>query len=270
MANLGVIAQNFDVYDGDGLDPFARTGSISLAHLYKAGAQGVIVGHSEVGDEPQVVNKKLRSIIKIEREWGKRIFERVVVLVGENWGEFKGNTAEEVAGLVVEKCGQVFHEIPREFLSKVFLGYEPKWGSRGSGKDDAPAPNPEQISLCAKEMLRFVGEMCGENTIPHFIYGGRSTPERTLEILKDENVNGLILGSACNTVKKTLDIANSMDKVCKREKILVCNFKAYDLRDSYKEYVSELGRLPDDFEVLLAPAYTNIKRVREEVGLKVC
>ena len=32
---------------------------------------------------------------------------------------------------------------------------------------------------------------------PLFVYGGRSTPDRTRQILADKNIDGLILGSKC-------------------------------------------------------------------------
>ena len=60
---IGVVAQNFDIFEGDGLDRFARTGETSASQIIRAGAQGVILGHSEVGDSPEAINKKLKTVI---------------------------------------------------------------------------------------------------------------------------------------------------------------------------------------------------------------
>lgn len=80
MAKLEVIAQNFDIYSDDGLDQSARTGDISLRHLNNAGAQGVILSHSEVDDVPVVVNKKL---LYIYREQQSRLqFCENTILIG--------------------------------------------------------------------------------------------------------------------------------------------------------------------------------------------
>jgi len=121
-------------------------------------------------------------------------------------------------------------------------------------------PQPEFISSCIRNMRQFFRDKYWDASGMYFIYGGRSTPERTRKILADKNIDGLILGSACNTVKKIMDIANTMKDVCSgRTKVLICNFKAYELPDTYERYVSELGGLPQDFLVFLAPAYTDIR-----------
>ena len=260
MAKIGVIAQNFDIYEGDGLDRFARTGEVCVGHIVRAGAEGVILGHSETGDEPSVINKKLLSIVKVPG------ISRVIVLVGENWKEFEGNSPADVADLMKRKCEIIFRDVPQGFVSKLIVGYEPKWGSRGSGRDDVAPPQPEFISSCIRNMRLFFRDKYGDDSGMYFVYGGRSTPERTRKILADKNIDGLILGSACNTVKKTMDIANTMKDVCRgRTKVLICNFKAYELDESYEKYVSELGALSEDFMIFMAPAYTDIRAVRDVV-----
>ncbi len=270
MSKIQIIAQNFDIYEGDGLDKFARTGEISLKHIHKAGAEGVILGHSEAGDAPEAINKKLLSILKCSAP-DKARFNKIVILVGESWSEFNGSTKEKVAELLKQKCEIVFRDIPPQFLSSAIIGYEPKWGSRGSGRDDMPPPQLDFISSCIKALKSFIKEKYGgEMKIkPHFIYGGRSTPERINEILADKNIDGFILGSACNTVAKTLAIASAMQDISKnRKKVLICNFKAYDLPDSYEKYIAELCKLPEDFIILLAPAYTDISAVGDLAGKK--
>lgn len=191
------------------------------------------------------------------------------MLIGESWDEFEKNTPKQVAELMIEKCKIIFDTVPAEHLQELIIGYEPKWGSRGSGRDDMPPPSPEFISACISEMRLFFKEKYGDKVKPYFIYGGRSTPERTRLILSDKNVDGLILGSACNSVKKTLDIAHTMAEVCTdRKKVLVSNFKAYDLPDSYETYADELSKLPEDFVLLLAPAYTDLITVRKILETK--
>jgi triosephosphate isomerase len=267
MAGIGVVAQNFDIFDGDGLDPFARTGSISPSHLHVAGAQGVILGHSEVGDSPQTTNKKLLSILKRQQELKSPFFlNRITILVGESWKEFEGSSLRETAMLVKAKCSTIFDGIPKQLLSQVVVGYEPKWGSRGSGRDDMPPPEPKLISMCIQEMRAFFGEKYGNEIKPCFVYGGRSTPERAKEILADKEISGLILGSACNTVEKTMAIARAMRNICgERKKVLICNFKAFELCEPYEKYISGLGKLPADFTVLLAPPYTDIRLARSKI-----
>ncbi|MBT6069060.1 hypothetical protein HOG48_04865 [Candidatus Peregrinibacteria bacterium] len=262
MAKITTVAQNFDIYEGDGLSPYARTGATSANQILSAGAEGVILGHSEVGDSPEVVNKKLQTIVASGEVKGLPTLN-LTVLIGESWEEFEGNNEATIAATIKRQCETVFDGVAKEALQQLTIGYEPKWGSRGSGRDDMPPPQPTLISACIEAMRNFVREKYGDEVKPLFIYGGRSTPERTKEILSDENVDGLILGSACNTVEKTLGIASAMEEV--REglvKVLICNFKAYDLPDAYEKYVDRLKELGEDFVVILAPAHTDIRAVR--------
>ena len=218
MASIGVIAQNFEIFEGDGLDQFARTGEISLNQIHMAGAQGVILGHSEVGDGPEIINKKLLSILKKQQESGNSSFlNNPVVLVGESWSEFENTEPQKIAQLMKDKCSIIFRGLPKNFLSRAIIGYEPKWGSRGSGRDDMPPPQPQLISLCIKGVRAFFKEKYGNGIKTYFIYGGRSTPERTRKILLDKNADGLVLGSACNTVEKTLAIAKTMQAMTRSQ-----------------------------------------------------
>ena len=121
MAKLIVVAQNFDVFDGDGYDSFARTGATSVSQILSAGAQGVILGHSEVGDSPEVINKKLVTIVNKGKALGTSPLT-LVVLVGESWSEFEANSLEGVAELMKEKCKTVFKDIPGEPLRNLILG----------------------------------------------------------------------------------------------------------------------------------------------------
>jgi len=257
---IKLIAQNFDIYDGDGLSQSARTGDTSLNHIFKAGASGVVLGHSESGDDPEIINKKLRTIV--EKKAANLLLNELVILIGESWDEFENLSIKEVAGVIKNNCEIIFKDIPEELLEQAVLGYEPKWGSRESGRDDMPPPEPALISACVKAIKDFIKEKY--NFDLYVVYGGRSTTERTLEIMKDENINGLILGSACNTVEKTLQIVEAMKKAQPEKiKILICNFKAYDLPDSYEKYCCELNKLSEDFIIYLSPTYTDIREVKE-------
>jgi len=258
---MNLLAQNFDIYQDDGLDPFARTGSISLDQLLRVGIDGVVLGHSEVGDSPEIVHKKFLTILDHKNIIEKKGQFTVVILVGEKWEEFEGKSIDEVAQTVKTHCARIFSGVAESQIPQLIVGYEPKWGSRGSGRDDMPPPQPELISLCVSKIREFFKDNY-KNTTPYYIYGGRSTPERTEEILRDTDINGLILGSACNTIQKTLDIIHAMESVKKDQmKVTICNFKAYNLSDSYERYVEELGKFSEANAIYIAPSYTDLKEV---------
>lgn len=263
MAKIILSAQNFDIYEGDGQDPAARTGSISIEIIAKSGAQGVILGHSEVGDSIDVTRNKLLTLLQ-KRSSNSDLLTYSTILVGETWEEFNGHSQEQIAEIVSTQLISILKDTPKDFVKKLSVGYEPKWGSRGSGHDDSPPPSPKLISACAQAIKSILTKTFGETgKSVSIIYGGRSTPERTEYILKDTNIEGLILGSACNTVQKTIDIAAAMMRTMgKRQKILHANFKAFNLIDSYEIYIKEIKKLDDTFTVYLSPNYTDIRLIR--------
>ena len=264
MAKFLLTAQNIDIYDGDGLDAFARTGATSGEEIARAGAAGLILGHSEVGDSVDATRKKLLTVVE-KTENNSGFLPYITLLVGETWDEFEGQSPEAVAKLVTEHLMFITEGLPESFIKHLVVGYEPKWGSRGSGRDDMPPPSVEFISLVTKSLREALDGIFGEagRGVP-VIYGGRSTPERTLKILSGDVVEGLILGSACNTTEKTMAIAKSMEEARPgKRKILHANFKAYNLSDSYEEYVRQLKTLDDTFIIYLSPAHTDIREVKE-------
>lgn len=263
MAKIILTAQNIDIYKDDNLDQLARTGSTSAEQIYRAGASGVILGHSEVGDIPEIVKKKLSTITT--NTSNPDYLEKITLLVGETWDEFQNNSPEVISDIVSGHLKYILDGIPLNYLENITIGYEPKWGSRGSGYDDVPPPSFELITTVCKKLRSTLVFLFNENiaSVIPIIYGGRSTPERTEEILSDENIEGLILGSACNSVKKIMDIARVMSEIRPaKRKILHANFKAFNLSDSYEEYLLALNTLDDSFVVYLSPCQTDIREIK--------
>lgn len=265
MPTIILSAQNFDIYDGDGLHPYARTGSTSVDQLVRAGAQGVILGHSEVGDAPEVVRKKLLTISRKQSERGADFLRYVTLLVGETWDEYEGRAVEEVAKLIAERLASILEGFSTNFAHGLVVGYEPHWGVKGSGRDDVPPPASELISASSRAIRETLAGLFSRETadlIP-IIYGGRSTPERTEDILRDENVEGLILGSASSTIASTMSIAETMAKARpNKRKVLHANFKAYELTESYETYLEALRGLDESFTIYLSPPSTDLRVVQ--------
>lgn len=249
MALLSVMAQDFDIYEGDGMNPFARTGDIALHHLKRVGARGVVIGHSEAGDAVEVVSKKLKTILKDD------FFNKIIVLLGETWEEYEKSSEEELFEILKQKCEIVFGGIAEKDYKRLIVGYEPKWGSRGSGKEG------EMVDIkLARKAVKILRDYFDNSQEIKFIYGGKSSPERTRGIMAQGEVDGLILSSACNTIEKTLAIAKAAEEAApEKTKVLICNFKAYNLEESYRDYVESLRKLDDSFEIDLAPPYTDLR-----------
>ena len=257
-----LIAQNVNIYAGDGKNRFARTGEIGFYHLKKAGATGAILGHSETKDSPETINKKWKSAL----EYG--LFHNIV-LVGEDWEDLeKGwdkSTEEEIGrmkGKLKNKLEKILEGIDGETVKKTIFGYEPSWGTRGSGKNDVVPPQPNQI----EDMCGFIREIIREkfNEDVRIVYGGSSSPERTEEIMPSKNVDGLILGSAGKTVDWTQKIGERIQEAMKtkssqRKGVLVLNWKAYELEEPYLDFLKAVKSL--DIDIYLSPVATELKEV---------
>ena len=261
-----LIAQNVNIYSGDGKNQFARTGEIGFYHLKKTGVTGVILGHSEVKDEPEAVNKKWKSALECN------LFNNVV-LVGEDWEDLekgwdKSNEQEKnkMKDKFKDKFLIILEDIDNEIIKKTIFGYEPSWGTRGSGKEDVLPPQVSQIENMCLFMREIINEKYGEDV--KIIYGGSSSPERTEEIMPSENVDGLILGSAGKTIDWAQKIGRGIQKAMKdkqspRKGVLVFNWKAYELEKPYSEFLEIINNFDENLiEVYLAPIATELKEVK--------
>ena len=257
-----LIAQNVNIYPGDGKSQFARTGEIGFYHLKRAGATGIILGHSEVKDSPETINSKWKSAL----ECG---LLNNIVLVGEDWEDLeKGwdssnqEERERMKEKIKSKLEIILKDIDRETIKKTVFGYEPSWGTRGSGKSDVLPPQQNQI----ENMCRFIREIVKDDNV-RIIYGGSSSPERTEEIMPSENVDGLILGSAGKTVDWTKRIGEGIQKAIKaknskRKGVLVLNWKAYELEEPYSDFLKVINDLNGELiDVYLSPIATELKDV---------
>lgn len=266
-----VIAQNVNIYSGDGKHQFARTGEIGFYHLKKAGATGVILGHSEVKDAPEVVNKKWKSAIEYN------LFDNVV-LVGEDWEDLeKGwdkSSEQEIKKMkdkFKNKLQTILDGIDKEIIKKTVFGYEPSWGTRGSGKEDVLPPQPPQIESMCSFMREKIGEGYGKDIVKNIriIYGGSSSPERTEEIMPSENVDGLILGSAGKTTDWVQKIGEGIQKAMRdknsiRKGVLVLNWKAYELEEPHLDFLRIVKNFDGNLiEVYLSPIATELKEVKD-------
>lgn len=161
----------------------AYTGDISAGMLADAGAQYVIVGHSERRAAHRETDEMVRS--KAEAAIGAGL--KPIICVGETEGERDSGNAESVvagqlAGSVPDAAGQ--HEI--------IIAYEPVWAI-GTGR----TPTHDEIATMHDGIRDILTSRFGERgaTI-RILYGGSVKPINAREILDISNVNGALVGGA--------------------------------------------------------------------------
>lgn len=153
----------------------AYTGEISAQMLKTAGANYVILGHSErrqAGETSNLIAKKAISA----HEAGLK----TIICVGENEGEKFETVVVEQLNASLPSCANIENTI---------IAYEPVWAI-GSGK----TPKAEQIIHAHK----LIGKECGFNVI----YGGSVKPENAGEIKNIDYVSGLLVGGASLNVEQ--------------------------------------------------------------------
>jgi triosephosphate isomerase (TIM) len=161
----------------------AHTGDISAAMLADAGAQFVIVGHSE----RRADHAETDELVRHKALAGMAAGLTPIVCVGETAAERGEGRAIEVVS------AQMAGSIPDEAADQdVVVAYEPVWAI-GSGQ----TPTLEDIAemhLALREQLasRF-GERGGRMRL---LYGGSMKPGNARDILLVENVNGGLVGGA--------------------------------------------------------------------------
>lgn len=180
-ATIGIAGQNLYV-ERQG----AFTGEVSGPMLKDAGADYVIIGHSErrrlFGDTDELVNRKLNAarqaeLIPIvcvgetleERERG----ETLAVLDQQLKAGLDGSTGDQVAILI--------------------LAYEPVWAI-GTGKNATAAEAGEAHTHIRKRLREWFGGAQGDKC--RILYGGSVKPENIRELIGLEDVDGALVGGA--------------------------------------------------------------------------
>ena len=180
-SNVDVAAQNLH-WERDG----AFTGEVSAPMIKEAGAEYVIVGHSErrrlFGETEATVRLKIAAAL------GAGLTP--IVCVGETLEERERN--ETLAVLDRQIAGGLDGLSPAQAAGLV-VAYEPVWAI-GTGRN-ATAAQAEAAHLHIRTRLR---ERFGADAADRclVLYGGSVKPENIAELIGQPNVDGGLVGGA--------------------------------------------------------------------------
>ena len=164
----------------------ACTGDISGSMLAKLGCSFVVVGHSErraihqEGDE--LVNRKIKAALANEIT--------PIFCIGEDLAIREAGTHVEYVLNQVRNGLKGFH---KPELKKIVLAYEPVWAI-GTGKTATPEDAQEVCAAIRAELVSLGSEEIAAGA--RILYGGSVKSSNAVEIMKQPDVDGALVGGA--------------------------------------------------------------------------
>ena len=164
-------------------DSGAYTGDIAAPMIKDAGAQYVIVGHSEC----RQYHAETDAAVKAKAEAALKSGLTAIVCVGETRAEREAGKAIEVVST------QVRGSLPAGGAPEtVVVAYEPVWAI-GTGL----TPTPADVAEVHAAIRKLLGEVYGAAGAKlRILYGGSVKPSNAKELLGLANVDGALVGGA--------------------------------------------------------------------------
>ncbi|MEE9388340.1 MAG: triose-phosphate isomerase [Paracoccaceae bacterium] len=162
----------------------AHTGDVSAAMLADAGAEYVILGHSERRADHGESDDDVRTKALAALDNGLK----VIICVGETLTEREAANTLDIIG------GQLAGSIPDLVTGEnLVVAYEPIWAI-GTGKIPTLAQIGEVHDFIRMRLEKRFGAGVGRST--RILYGGSVKPGNAAEIFDVSNVDGALVGGA--------------------------------------------------------------------------
>jgi triosephosphate isomerase (TIM) len=180
-SNVAVYAQTMHETDSG-----AFTGEVSAPMLAELDVDGVVLGHSERRQHFCETDRALALKVPHALESGLA----PILCVGETEEEReRGETERKLRHQVQEGLDKV----PVERLTEVVLAYEPVWAI-GTGEVAGPEDAQEMCAAIRAELATLFGaDVAGKTRL---LYGGSVKANNAASILKERDVDGLLVGGA--------------------------------------------------------------------------
>jgi triosephosphate isomerase len=160
----------------------AHTGEVSAPMIAAAGADGVLVGHSErraAGETDAQVAARVRAALDAGL--------LVVVCVGESLGQ---REAGETEAWLQGQVRAALAEVRPDEVGALAIAYEPIWAI-GTGR----TATPETAQEAAAHVRAVAGERLDAEAL-RVLYGGSVTPDNAADLMAQPDVDGALVGGA--------------------------------------------------------------------------
>jgi triosephosphate isomerase (TIM) len=188
---IGIAGQNVH-WEREG----AFTGEVSAPMLKEAGAEYVIIGHSErrrlFGETDQSVNRKLTAALASQLT--------AIVCIGETLEE---RDANDTLNVLDRQIKQGLDGLTADQISGLVIAYEPVWAI-GTGRNATPAQANEAHAHIRSRLRQWFGGHAADQC--HVIYGGSVKPDNIRDLAALPDVDGALVGGASLDLRSFFEI----------------------------------------------------------------
>lgn len=164
----------------------AYTGEISAEMLASAGAEYIIIGHSErrmyFGETSALLKKKVQACLAAGLT--------PIFCCGEQLQERESGNHFAVVGAQITEA---LLDLEQQDFKKIILAYEPVWAI-GTGLTASPAQAQEMHQFIRNLTGKTFGAAVAEETI--ILYGGSCNAANAEELFSQKDVDGGLIGGA--------------------------------------------------------------------------
>jgi triosephosphate isomerase (TIM) len=190
-SNVAIAAQDM-FWEREG----AFTGEISGPMVREAGAEFVIIGHSErrtlFGETDATVNRKLAAAFAAGLV--------PIACIGETLDQ---RERSETFDVLDRQIKQGFDGLTSDQIGQLVVAYEPVWAI-GTGRNATPAQAAEAHGHIRRRLRQWFSPDAGE--LCHVIYGGSVKPDNIRELVSQPDVDGALVGGASLDVRGFFEI----------------------------------------------------------------
>jgi triosephosphate isomerase (TIM) len=191
--NIGVSAQDL-YWEREG----AFTGEVSAGMIREAGAEYVIIGHSErrrlFGETDVTVNRRIIAALGAELT--------PIVCVGETLEE---RERDETSAVLDRQIKDGLDHMTAGQVAGLVVAYEPVWAI-GTGRNATAAQAEGAHAHIRSRLRQWFGVEAAEQC--RVIYGGSVKPDNIAELIGEPDVDGALVGGASLEVRSFGDIVS--------------------------------------------------------------
>ena len=176
----------------------AFTGEIAGTMLVDAGAQFVLIGHSErrhfYGEDDGCINRKVKRAIDVGL--------LPILCVGETQEEYQ---AQQTRSVLERQLIGALKGIEPSHVQKLIVAYEPVWAI-GNAQSASPDHVQEAHAFCRQILATILTEELAQQIVIQ--YGGSVNPLNAQDLLAQPDVDGLLIGGASLSIETFRQIVN--------------------------------------------------------------